>query len=94
MDALIKNKIPFEREFQISYDNENHCYYMDFKIGKIDLEIDGSQHAVRKEHDNARDDFMRKSGYFVYRVKWNDVKTGPGLEMMREKTLVVFRFLR
>lgn len=92
MDALIKNKIPFEREFQISYDNENHCYYMDFKIGKIDLEIDGSQHAVRKEHDNARDDFMRKSGYFVYRVKWNDVKTGPGLEMMREKLWLFLDF--
>lgn len=65
---------------------------MDFKIGKIDLEIDGSQHAVRKEHDNVRDEFMRKSGYFVYRVKWNDVKTGSGLEMMREKLWLFLDF--
>ena len=92
MEALNSNNIPFQREFQIAYDEQKHSYYMDFKIGMIDLEIDGAQHNERKGHDAIRDEFMRNSGYFVYRVKWNDVKSSSGLEMMREKLLLFLDF--
>lgn len=92
MNALIKNHIPFIHEYQIAHDAQNHSYYMDFKIGHIDLEIDGSQHSERYEMDQKRDAFMKKAGFFVYRVKWNEVKTKAGIDMMREKLLLFLDF--
>lgn len=92
MKALDINHISYIHEYQIPYDSENHSYYMDFRIGMIDLEIDGRQHEERKEADEIRDSFMRSQGYFVYRVKWNDIKTTAGLDMMREKLLLFLSF--
>lgn len=91
-DALELNRINYIHEYQIPYDEAKHVYYMDFKIGMIDLEIDGMQHAERKTADAIRDAFMRSRGYFVYRVKWNEIKTKPGIEMMREKLWLFLKF--
>lgn len=64
-------------------------YFLDFFIEKgnkkIDLEIDGSQHSFRKEHDKERDEFLIKEGYEVYRIDWNDLKSQKGKELMKEK---------
>lgn len=92
MNALNLNHIDYIHEFQIPYDSYNHSYYMDFRIGLIDLEIDGKQHDERKDDDAIRDNFMRSKGYFVYRVKWNDIKTADGLEMMQEKLWLFLSF--
>ena len=92
MTALDINHISYIHEYQIPYDSAHHVYYMDFRIGMIDLEIDGRQHEERKEADEIRDSFMRSQGYFVYRVKWNDIKTTAGLDMMREKLHLFLSF--
>ena len=92
MNALDINHIPYQREYQIAYDSKHHSYYMDFKIGMIDLEIDGMQHAERIIEDAKRDDFMRSQGYFVYRVKWNDIRSKDGLQMAREKLWLFLDF--
>lgn len=92
MNALEINHIPYQHEYQIAYDSKHHSYYMDFKIGKIDLEIDGMQHAERIKEDETRDKFMRSQGYFVYRVKWNDIRSKDGLQMAREKLWLFLDF--
>ena len=74
---------------RISYDRERHVgkYFLDFVIGNIDLEIDGKQHqyADRKQSDYARDEYLRSQGFFVYRIKWNEINSDNGKEMMKEK---------
>lgn len=60
---------------------------MDFVIGNLDLEIDGKQHQYkeRKESDLKRDEFLRNEGYFVYRIRWNEINTEEGKQMMKDK---------
>lgn len=85
--VLKKYKINFVREKQIQKDKDYHCYYLDFEIGNIDLEIDGSQHkqSERYESDLKRDEFLRKQGYFVYRIAWNEINSEDGKQMMKDK---------
>lgn len=49
------------------------------------MEIDGSQHSFRKEHDKKRDASLIKEGYEVYRISWNELKSQKGKELMKEK---------
>jgi very-short-patch-repair endonuclease len=73
----------------ISYERERYVgkYFLDFVIGDIDLEIDGKQHqyADRKQSDQVRDEYLRSQGYFVYRIKWNEINSVSGKEMMKDK---------
>lgn len=73
----------------ISYERERYVgkYFLDFVIGDIDLEIDGKQHqyADRKQSDQVRDEYLRSQGFFVYRIKWNEINSDVGKEMMKEK---------
>ena len=87
IEVLNNNKINFVKEKQIQKDESYHCYYLDFEIGKIDLEIDGSQHKQleRYENDLKRDEFLRKQGYFVYRIAWNEINSEEGKQMMKDK---------
>lgn len=79
--VLNNNKIKYNREKKVGK------YFLDFVIGNIDLEIDGKQHKYkdRKETDTIRDEFLRKQGYFVYRIAWNEIKTNDGKQMMKDK---------
>lgn len=79
--VLNNNHIVFEREKKIGK------YFLDFVIGNIDLEIDGKQHQYkdRKQSDILRDDFLTKAGYFVYRIKWNEINSNEGKQIMKEK---------
>lgn len=79
--VLNNNKIKFNREKKVGK------YFLDFVIGNIDLEIDGKQHKYkdRKESDTLRDEFLRKQGYFVYRIAWNEINTNDGKQMMKDK---------
>ena len=79
--VLNNNKIKYNREKKVGK------YFLDFVIGNIDLEIDGKQHKYkdRKESDTIRDEFLRKQGYFVYRIAWNEIKTNDGKQMMKDK---------
>lgn len=60
----------------------------------LDLEIDGKQHEYvdRKKSDLARDEYLRKQGYFVYRIKWNEINTIEGKEMMKAKIDLFLNF--
>lgn len=73
----------------IHYEREKHVgkYFLDFVIDNIDLEIDGKQHQYRdrKESDLERDEYLRKHGYFVYRIKWNEINSVAGKAMMKDK---------
>ena len=79
--VLTDNHICFEREKKVGK------YFLDFVIGTLDLEIDGKQHEYddRKKSDLARDEYLRKQGYFVYRIKWNEINTKEGKEIMKDK---------
>lgn len=79
--VLDKNKIKYIRE------KKEGKYFLDFKIGNIDLEIDGKQHKYkeRQESDLKRDEFLRKQGYFVYRIAWNEINSEEGKQMMKDK---------
>ena len=58
------------------------------KNGKfIDLEIDGKQHEYedRKKHDIERDRYLRSKGYLVYRIKWNEINSENGKQLMKSK---------
>lgn len=87
-NVLINNHICFEREKKVGK------YFLDFVIGMLDLEIDGKQHEYvdRKKSDLARDEYLRKQGYFVYRIKWNEINTIEGKEMMKAKIDLFLNF--
>ena len=86
MQVLDNNGIQYTRE-----DHSTKHYFLDFLIikngKKIDLEIDGKQHKYidRKAHDEARDKYLTKQGYIVYRVKWNSLLSEVGRTIMKDK---------
>ena len=88
--VLNNNHISYEREKKIGK------YFLDFVIDKIDLEIDGKQHEYkdRKESDLIRDEFLKKEGYFVYRIKWNEINSNEGKEIMKNKINLFLNFLK
>lgn len=88
--VLNNNYIAYEREKKVGK------YFLDFVIGKIDLEIDGKQHQYedRKQSDNLRDEFLTKEGYFVYRIKWNEINSTEGKQMMKEKIELFLEFYK
>ena len=87
---LDNNDIVYEREKRVGK------YFLDFVIGKLDLEIDGKQHQYedRKQSDILRDEFLTKEGYFVYRVKWNEINSIEGKRMMKEKIELFLEFYK
>lgn len=67
--------------------NEEGNYFLDFyfKNKQIDLEIDGSQHEYRKEHDNKRDSIILLNGITVYRIKWKSINSDNGKKYITEE---------
>jgi len=70
------NKVVKKKELGI---DRNENYFLDFYISNvnIDLEIDGSQHKYRKEHDILRDELLSKS-FNVYRIEWKSINSESG----------------
>lgn len=85
--VLENNKIDFKREVAIKQVDEQHCYFLDFVIGNIDLEIDGKQHkdADRIISDTKRDAYLTSLGFRVYRIEWNEINSTTGKLLMKEK---------
>jgi very-short-patch-repair endonuclease len=87
MSVLDNNGINYKHNF---YVREYH-YFLDFLIEingvKIDLEIDGKQHKYsdRMIHDEIRDINVKKSGFIVYRVEWNNINNDSGKNLMKDK---------
>lgn len=88
--VLNNNHIVYEREKKVGK------YFLDFVIGNLDLEIDGKQHQYkdRKQSDILRDDFLTKEGYFVYRIKWNEINSIEGKQMMKDKIEIFLEFYK
>lgn len=90
IQVLNNNNIAFVHDRTVRV-NSNHRYYLDFYIEingfKLDLEIDGKQHEYpeRKQHDYTRDQFLKNNGYIVYRIKWNEINSESGKELMKNK---------
>lgn len=84
-NVLNNNNIPYIREFYI----KDLKYFLDFKINingvDIDLEIDGKQHEKMVEHDKKRDIQLKKLGFIVYRISWNDINNEDGKIEMKNK---------
>ncbi len=74
--------------------DEGKTYFLDFYFsnGKIDLEIDGSQHKLpeRIESDKKRDKFLEKEGIKVFRIDWKNPKTKKGKGYLEEKIKELF----
>lgn len=89
--VLKNNNINFEHNYPIKQSclgiENQHNYFLDFFIPEknIDLEIDGSQHKYRKEHDKLRDELLTKNGYNVYRIKWKNINTSNGKKYIKEE---------
>lgn len=62
-------------------------YFLDFYFEdlKIDLEIDGSQHKYRKEHDDKRDKYLISKGIKVYRIEWKSINTDKGKKYIKDE---------
>ena len=66
MNVLDSLGISYTREFPA------HGYFLDFKIGRVDLEIDGKHHEYEPflSRDKIRDRTLIENGYLVHRIKW------------------------
>ena len=72
-------------------------YFLDFKIGMVDLEIDGSQHwqyEERASSDKIRDAALTKFGYTVYRIRWKSINTVAGKKYIANEITKLLEFLR
>lgn len=68
---LQKFNIDFLAEVHFRNNELNKSYFVDFLFEdkKIIIELDGNQHEKRQVEDNIRDDFFKKLGYTVIRIK-------------------------
>lgn len=74
------NNIKFSREVKIGK------WFADFLIAEIFvLEIDGRQHADRKEKDAEKDAYFLEHGFHVTRINWKNPKSEKGLTYMIEE---------
>lgn len=84
-NVLDNNNISYIREFYV----KDLKYFLDFKINmngiNIDLEIDGKQHERTTDHDKKRDVQLKKLGYIVYRIPWNNINNESGKDEMKSK---------
>ena len=87
IEVLKNNNLSYEFNYPINKRHilgvdEPYNYFIDFYFPdeKIALEIDGSQHKYRKDHDILRDKRLSKVGIKVYRIKWRSINTDYGKE--------------
>ena len=93
MKVLKNNNIDYEfnkpiSKMSLGLKNTSACYFLDFCIfNNIDLEIDGKQHKYndRKESDKIRDKLLKKNGFTIYRIEWNEINTVEGKKIMENK---------
>lgn len=78
--VLDNNQIEYEQEFFIQKPKGDvGVFRLDFKIGNIDLEIDGRMHKKEevREKDDRRDKYIESLGYIIYRIPWINPNTEP-----------------
>ena len=91
MKVLDNNNISYQHNFPVKKADNINNYFLDFYIeindARIDLEIDGKQHGYedRKESDKTRNEYLASQGYLIYRIKWNEINSDIGKELMQHK---------
>jgi len=92
IEVLKNNNLSYEFNYpinkrQILGVDEPYNYFIDFYFPdeKIALEIDGSQHRYRTDHDTLRDSRLSKVGIQVYRIKWKSINTNSGKKYINEQ---------
>ena len=91
MKVLDNNNISYQHNFPVKKADNINNYFLDFYIevndARIDLEIDGKQHGYkdRKESDKIRNEYLASQGYLIYRIKWNEINSDIGKELMQHK---------
>lgn len=94
--VLTNNNIEFTREVPVKHDKSNYFLDFFFEVNgkKVDLEIDGKQHAYidRAESDKTRDSYLQSLGYIIYRIPWNEINTQAGKVAMEEKINIFLTF--
>jgi very-short-patch-repair endonuclease/endogenous inhibitor of DNA gyrase (YacG/DUF329 family) len=81
MEVLKNNNIEYTHELKVGR------YFIDFAIGNIALEIDGSQH-LREERiikDKEKDKFLNDEGWIVHRIAWKSINTQNGKKYIKDK---------
>ena len=101
--VLESNNIDFEgpnyvvkqKDLGVPNCKPSSCYFLDFKIGNIDLEIDGKQHSYKEqlEKDKIRDKYLSKAGYIIYRIKWKDIKSNQGKQYIKGEIEKLLKFI-
>ena len=63
------------------------CYFLDFFFPErmLAIEIDGSSHNEKKEHDRRRDADFRSIGIRTIRIKNKDVTNGKLIDVLNKK---------
>ena len=99
INILNNNNISFTPNKPLKkLDNSN--YFLDFYIEingrKIDLEIDGKQHEHkdRAESDEKRDEYVSSCGIEIYRIKWNEINSEKGKQIMKDKIENFLNFIK
>jgi hypothetical protein len=77
---------PINKKVDLGID-EPYNYFLDFYFPKkrLVLEIDGSQHKHRVEHDMIRDQRLSTIGIYTYRIKWKSINTKNGKEYIKKQ---------
>lgn len=86
--SLTANGKKHIRKSSLGLEHEAACYFLDFKLkNNIDLEIDGKQHKYqeRKVKDIERDTLLKKNGWIIYRIEWNEISSEKGSKLMKKK---------
>ena len=52
---------------------------------KLNKQFQQHKYEDRHKSDLIRDTYLRKQGYFVYRVSWNEINSEEGKQMMKDK---------
>lgn len=89
-----KFNFPVNKRKDLGLDNSAN-YFLDFYFEdkKIDLEIDGSQHEYRKEHDTTRDENLSKIGIYIYRIKWININSKKGKSYIKKEINKFLKFI-
>ena len=106
-----RNKLPYSEQFwKKVLDNNNvkykmnvpvwkpglNNYWLDFLIGDVDLEIDGSFHKLEDciEKDIRRTEWLESLGYKVYRIKWVNPNSEKNKVIVNKQIQDLFDYLK
>lgn len=88
------NNIKYEMNVSVWKPGPNN-YHLDFLIGDVDVEIDGSFHELPEciEKDIRRTEHLESLGYKVYRIKWINPNSEKNKILVNKQIEDLFNYL-